>query len=314
MATPLYQHGRLGKSIVGGEKFQLANRVQLFDFDHGNPVSQQWLEPGTLVTIDADETRKALRKGFKFVYVTAANGRQGFIPKWIVNDFLYAASKDNRDALTGVSYGGDKWMMDAARNLFAFPIDDSNKQRCVKCGASANEHKLMETKEAKTLCADFAASLGDDLLRGLGRGHLGDTGVMIGVLETANAWIFAHSGMGTHDLFAGKVAKFGRERNLGVVHAAPSLQAADPFYVDDRGGTMPFATVRNFAQFGPAATIDTLVCAAPKLIQKAYSLNQKPITLSESWIGHAHEKFKDLDTIKSCDRCRKTVSYMVCPT
>jgi len=101
MGTPLYQHGRLEKPITGGEKVHLTNRVQLFDFVHGNPQSGQWLEPGTIVTIDRDETRKVLKKGFKFVYVTAPNGQTGFIPKWIVNDLIYAWSKENRELLTG---------------------------------------------------------------------------------------------------------------------------------------------------------------------------------------------------------------------
>ena len=206
-------------------------------------------------------------------------------------------------------------MMDGQRNLIAFPLDDSKKQRCAKCGAAANRHKVMETKEVKEVCGKFAAYLGEDLLRGLGRGHFGNAGVMIGVLKTTDdTWLFAHSGQATHGLFSGKVRAFGRDMKLGTVHEAPSLQAIDPFYIDDHGGTLPFARVQTLAQLPANTNIAGLFCAAPKLIQKALALQKYPDTLSERWVGQAHDSFEDMDTIKSCDRCRKTISLMLCPS
>jgi hypothetical protein len=311
--TALYKHKRLDRNVEGGEKIRLSNAVEIFTFHHGNPTSAGRLLPGTVVIIDEEETRSALKKGFKFVHVTAAeSGTSGYIPKWVVNDFLFAKHTKGED-WTGVSYGGDKWMMDANKNLHAFPIDPNQKQRCARCAASANKHKLMETEVVRNHCGKFAFSLGDDLLRGLDRGHLDSTGVMIGVLRTDRGWFFSHSGSNTHGLFASAVAKYGRETGLAPVRAAPSLAAADPFRVNPRNGTFPFATIAGFAGFAAGASIADLVCAAPKLIQAAYAANETPLVMSERWTGFAHGRFGDLDTIKSCDRCRRTLSFMLCP-
>jgi hypothetical protein len=312
---PLYRVKRNDKQVKGGTKVQITNQVTMFHFPvmFGTPVRRGQLDRNQTVEILADETKEALSKGIKFVYVRATmEGKQveGYIPKSVINDFIFANSKNGFDTpLTGVSYGGDKWTVDANQRPISFPVKDK-KAPCLRCGKSANLHKLYESEKISKICAEFAFDQSGDLLNELSP-NIMKRGVMIGVLQTYKGqYIFGHSGNLEHGAFEKAVGRFcgqNRIRNFVVAH---KLQGTDTFYFNAREN-VPFSEIQQLTGENNVVITD-LHCAAPKLIQACYRCGDKPVFLSEKWLGDEHGSYEDLDTIKSCDTCRKFLPFMLC--
>lgn len=312
MATqPLFVNKRSKIQVEDGFEVQITNEVELFKLVDDVPTSIRKLPVGTKVVVDAKKTRPLLKRGIKFVYVQTEIDN-GYIPKYVINDFVFAQKFKE---YTGVSYGGDKWTVDATGNAHAFPISDG-KHRCPACGRSANTHKLYETNEVQGICMAFVAYLGtgSDLSWIITSPHGNSVkgSVMLGVLETDKGYIFAHSGQTSNfGRFTKEVGEFAQHHGLRKYFPAPALADQDKFLVDKYGNDISIAKLCELAKV-TSFQISEMVCAAPKLIHECYRLGQKPLAMSEKWSGTEHAKYSDQDTIKSCDRCRKFLSYMLC--
>jgi hypothetical protein len=313
--SPLYTVTRTGKKVESGTKVQITNQVTLFNFPvtFGTPAKVCLLDRNQTVEILADETKKALDRGIKFVFVRATSGYQeveGYIPKAVINDFIFANSKNGFDQrITGVSYGGDKWTVDADQRPIPFPLKDK-KAPCLLCGKSANLHKIYESEALSRICAEFAFDQSGNLLGKLSQNTV-KRGVMIGVLQTFKGqYIFAHSGNVEHGSFDNDVRNFCGRNRIQHYAVAPKLKATDSFYLNKKE-TLPFSKIQELTGQHNVAFND-LHCAAPKLLQACYRNEDKPVFLSEKWLGDEHESFEDVDTIKSCNTCRKFLPFMLC--
>lgn len=60
---------------------------------------------------------------------------------------------------------------------------------------------------------------------------------------------------------------------------------------------------------------DLSACAAPKLIHAAIKNSEYPCAMTEVWFDpdRVHGMYPDEHTIESCDECRKTIPFLLCP-
>ncbi len=316
MAASPYTLNRTDQEVTSRTRVFLSNRVTLFDFPTNwtDPEAVCTLDQARWVVIDVKKTQEAFRHGLKFVYVRTQGGRgeqQGYIPKSALNDYIFASGEhDLKGPLTGVSYGGDKWVMDASGRPVPFPRGPGGSARCVRCGNKANGHKIYESEALAKICADFVFQL-PDLLAGIYRGKMQKPGIMVGVLQGRSGdYYFAISGTAADEPaeLDGFVRSFVSGRHLGAFHVC-RVRAANQFYIE-AGQHVPFAQILALAP-GRAHAMSDLACAAPKLIQECYAQGDEPEFLSEKWLGRHHE-YKEGDTIKSCDTCRTFLPFMFC--
>jgi hypothetical protein len=304
---PLYTVNRSKQEVTEGTEVLVSHRVQMFALRDNQPVSKGYIESGQKVTVLADRTRAAFRLGFKFVYIKTQDDDYGYIPKHVINDFVFAKANLH---LTGVSYGGDVMLADGTRNdALVFRSNDKDKLRCVRCGGKANDHKLYESKDAEVMCRKVVQQLTQESLsieEVYGHQGGGKRGVMVGVLIGRKKMYLACSGRNV------------REFTNMLQRANPQCVIADDIDADDKIRTDHLGnclTIQKICDFTGLNSFDAsgLNCAAPKLIQACYLNGDQPEALSEKWVGKDSGHLVTQETIKSCDRCRPIIALMLCP-
>jgi hypothetical protein len=320
------ENKRLGTKSTN--KVKITHKTTVFQNHNGAHVEGS-LVAGDVVAIDWDRTNEALRYGVKFVYVDCrAKGLEGYVPKSALNDSIYA---NCNGGVTGVTYGGDKWLEDGKRNILVLPYGDKGQSRCTYCGKKANAHKLQETKELADLCRDLIKFVARSdyekisILEKLPASHpyqprkgQGSTkGAMIGVAATNSKgrWhVFGHSGLINEDMFRDAVIAFAHKRGINAL-VAPEIQAnaklmgydgkpLDEEHINRIGNEV----YKEDGGFNPSK----LKCAAPRILQLCnQTLDCKAIAMTEKWLGSSNN-FDEEDSAKSCDKCRQMIPFFLC--
>jgi hypothetical protein len=293
-ASPLVVK-RLNYELTENFEVYLNCSVQMFKLTKAKGMLFDGFFPqGTGVKLNVQKSKEAIAKGFKFYYVASRN-KEGYVPKSAFHDFVYAQLNDT--PYTGVTYGGDKWLTDGKGNPIAFPEDDTGKHPCPRCGSPVNDHKLFETKHLSSML--------DELIRYLStsakQGAFDHSGFMLAALHTkGNKYVVAYSGtLGTQDL---------KEFDYCV-----SCLVEKPVVAKPLTGSKYYFGIREQREYSNKA--GSWSCAAPRAIQCAWRfLKDYPVDMSEKWYGERKGIAQHMDTVKSCDECRRYLPYMMCGT
>jgi hypothetical protein len=278
-------------------------------------------------------------------------GKTGVLPLATLSEYAQNHLRTfgvGSNGITGNTYGQDVHLWDGNENSLwkkgALLWDGEEcrlwELRCPSCGNEPEDHKLVESKmkpnqpyvapektrpgkqedkekRSAMVAAPRAAGTWDDALllyekllanarTRKGNTMFGATAkLMIGILHVAESDnVYAAVSGGTS----------GKRYQTAMSEAKPVVENLGFLWADGvdlpvltRGGKKADASVQEEAQRG-------LVCAAPKLIQAAIRAGEWPYAMTEVYFNPNQEgDYPILHTIESCDRCRRTVPYMLCP-
>ncbi|MBK9169318.1 MAG: hypothetical protein IPM24_17900 [Bryobacterales bacterium] len=293
-------------------------------------VPQKFVQPGDDVAIIEGADTAYHRLPYVFVEVLSGLARDafGFLPKDALTEAeVVQTSVGLRDVtLTGTTYGAytdvanpgrhgsrrERERIDlviGSKNL-RFEQCFSGSETCEHCGNTADRHRIYESMDTKQ-----AALAIHGAMRTLGVGGQ----FMFGVLEVQGNRVRRY-GAPSSSLYSNK-ANFKQFETacgqLGINPVDPGDPAGWDNLLDCRGKAIDLVgkekiSIRNMKT-------EFLVCAAPKLIQRAIQVWQAnafqgTMFMTEVWYqqSNTNANYADAHTTESCAKCRVMVPRMLC--
>jgi hypothetical protein len=329
MEIPVHSQGDYTVPKIRGFKFEIYQDAGPSGLSSFAP--SKFVQPGDDVDIIEGADTAYHRLPYVFVEVKSGVSRDtfGYLPKDALTEADVAQTfiGERNVTLTGTTYGaytdvanpgrhksrGDRERIELTvgnKNL-RFEQCFSGSESCEHCGSTADRHRIFESTDTKNAALAIHSTLRTNGVGGQ---------FMFGVLEVQGGSKVSRYGAPSSSLYS-NTGNFQQFENACKQAHVTAIDSNDVSGWDDlldcRGEKIKIVgkekiSIKNMKS-------DFLICAAPKLIQRAVQVwqgnaFQGTMFMTEVWYQqtNTNPNYSDAHTTESCGKCRVMVPRMLC--